>query len=569
MQQTPNPQVGVWQLLFERQDPSFPESHVIFQDGASKASYTYNDLRTQSARFGSAMKKKWGFKKGDVLALMSPNCIETPGVTWGCHYTGGIVAPVNPSLSARELQLQLERSQAKGMVVHPSCLGTALKAAKRAGLASERVLVLGATNPGGAATTTVQFMSSVPSEPVGPVHIEPDDIAFLVYSSGTTGLPKGVMVSHRNVVAAVVLQAAIESPHVHWKKDRTLAVLPTYHIYGTSPSGPSRTSTDPLGLICLVHLPVWLGTTTVFMDKFDLQRFCKLIREHSIAHAYVAPPIVLHLAKNPSIDKRDLSSLRMLTSGGAPLGEALIRETYDRWKVPIRQAYGLSETTSVSHIQRWDSWNTAIGSNGAVLPGLEARIVLNNDPSKKAAVKEEEGELWIRGPTVFTGYMNDRASTDACLTASKWFKTGDIGYEDAMGNLHITDRAKDMIKFKGFQIAPTELEDILIEHPAVRDVAVIGVWNGEMHSEVPLAYLVAKESMAERERETAALSVMAYLRGKVVHYKHLRGGVIWIDQIPKSASGKILKRALRDRVGTLDQGKQILAPEYARYRAKL
>jgi acyl-coenzyme A synthetase/AMP-(fatty) acid ligase len=165
--------------------------------------------------------------------------------------------------------------------------------------------------------------------------------------------------------------------------------------------------------------------------------------------------------------------------------------------------------------------------------------------------------------------MNDRASTDACLTASKWFKTGDIGYEDAMGNLHITDRAKDMIKFKGFQIAPTELEDILIEHPAVRDVAVIGIWNEEMHSEVPLAYLVEKESMAERERESAALSVMEYLRGKVVHYKHLRGGVIWIEQIPKSPSGKILKRALRDRVGTLDQGKQILAPEYARYRAKL
>jgi acyl-CoA synthetase (AMP-forming)/AMP-acid ligase II len=159
------------------------------------------------------------------------------------------------------------------------------------------------------------------------------------------------MVSHRNVVADVVLQAAIESPHVHWKKDRTLAVLPTYHIYGTSPPGPSRTSTDSLGLICLIHLPVWLGTTTVFMDKFDLQRFCKLIREHSIAHVYVAPPIVLHLAKNPSIDERDLSSLRMLTSGGAPLGEALIRETYHRWKVPIRQAYGLSETTSVSHIQ--------------------------------------------------------------------------------------------------------------------------------------------------------------------------------------------------------------------------
>ncbi|KAL4999351.1 hypothetical protein BDV10DRAFT_193772 [Aspergillus recurvatus] len=551
MQQTQIPQTGIWQLLFERPDTPFPENHVIFQDGASNSSYTYADLRTHSAKFGSALKTKWGFKKGDVLALMSPNCIDTPAVTWGCHYTGGIVAPVNPGLSARELQLQLERSQAKGMVVHASCLGTALEAAKLASLPSDRVLVLGTADKSGAALATSQLMSSAPSEPVGPVHIEPDDVAFLVYSSGTTGLPKGVMVSHRNVVADVVLQAAIESLHVNWKRDRTLAVLPTYHIYG---------------LICLVHLPVWLGTTTIFMDKFDLQRFSKLIREHSIAHAYVAPPIVLHLAKNPSINGRDLSSLRMLTSGGAPLGEALIHETYDRWKIPIRQAYGLSETTSVSHIQRWDAWNTAIGSNGPVLPGLEAKIVLDNDPSKTAAVKEE-GELWIRGPTVFTGYMNDRASTEACLTASRWFKTGDIGYEDARGNLHITDRAKDMIKFKGFQIAPTELEDILIEHPAVRDVAVIGIWNEEMHSEVPLAYLVGKGDMAMAEHEGAALSVMEYLRGKVVHYKHLRGGVIWIEQIPKSPSGKILKRELRDRVGTADKGKRILAPEYARYRA--
>ncbi|KAL4907354.1 hypothetical protein BDW74DRAFT_176127 [Aspergillus multicolor] len=549
MQQTPVPQVGIWQLLFEHRDRPFPENHVIFQDGTSKTSYTYNDLRIQSERFGSALVIQWGFEKGDILALMSPNCIDTPAVTWGCHYTGGIVAPVNPGLSPRELQLQLVRSQARGMVVHPSCLSTALEAAKLASLPSDRVLVLGGRDENGAANTTACFIDSAPSETVGPAHIDPDDVAFLVYSSGTTGLPKGVMVSHRNVVADVVLQAAIEGSHIDWRKSRTLAVLPTYHIYG---------------LICLVHLPVRLGTTTIFMEKFDLQKFCQLIREHSIAHAYVAPPIVLHLAKNPSVKGGDLSSLRMITSGGAPLGEALIHETYERWKIPIRQAYGLSETTSVSHIQRWDSWNIGIGSNGPAVPGVQARIVPDSNPAKTAA-PNEEGELWICGPTVFNGYMDDASSTDACKTADGWFKTGDIGYEDIHGNLHITDRAKDMIKFKGFQIAPTELEDILIEHPAVSDVAVIGIWNEEMHSEIPLAYLVGKGDL--KEMNHVALSVMEYLREKVVHYKHLRGGVIWTQQIPKSPSGKILKRALRDRVGTVDKGRQILAPEYARYRS--
>ncbi|KAL4941673.1 hypothetical protein BDV06DRAFT_235939 [Aspergillus oleicola] len=553
MKQTLVPEVGIWQLLFERRDKPFPDNHVIFQDGATKTSYTYHDLRAQSARFGTALQTEWGFKKGDVLALMSPNCIDTPAVTWGCHYIGGVVAPINPGLSARELEQQLLRSQAKGIVAHPSCLGTAIEAAKLASLSSDGVLVLGGTSNGRGRITTGQFVEKASPQCAEPAQVSPDDVAFLVYSSGTTGLPKGVMVSHRNVVADVTLQAAIEGPHLEWRNDRTLAVLPTYHIYG---------------LICLVHLPVWLGTTTIFMEKFDLSIFCRLIREHLITHVYAAPPIVLHLAKNPSINGADLISLRMLTSGGAPLGEALIHETYERWKIPLRQAYGLSETTSVSHIQRWDTWSQGIGSNGPAVPGVEARIVPNGDPSSPASANEE-GELWIRGPTVFNGYMNDKSSTDACLTAEEWFKTGDIGFEDEAGNLHITDRAKDMIKFKGYQIAPTELEDILVEHPAVSDVAVIGVWNEEMHSEVPLAYLVRKApgGTADGDEVDTAVSIMKYLTGKVVHYKHLRGGVVWIPQIPKSASGKILKRELRDRFGTVDKGKQILEPAYARYRS--
>ncbi|KAL2834045.1 hypothetical protein BJY01DRAFT_259692 [Aspergillus pseudoustus] len=548
------PAVGIWQLLFQRHRPPFPDTHVIFQDGASQKSYTYNDLRTLSERFGLALRSQWSWNKGDVLVLMSSNCIETPLVTWGCHYNGGIVAPVNPGLSPRELEQQLLRSQAKAMVVHPSCLSTALEAAKLANLPTERVLVLGETRDGNGLATVSQFIEdfakALHSTP-GPIDVEPDDVAFLVYSSGTTGLPKGVMVSHRNVVADVVLQAEIEGPHTSWVKDRTLAVLPTYHIYG---------------LICLVHLPVWLGTTTVYMEKFDLQTFCRLIHEHSITHVYVAPPVVLHLAKNRAINQSDIASLRMITSGGAPLGAALIHETYNRWKIPVRQAYGLSETTSVSHIQRWDTWSNGIGSNGPVLPGIESKIAL---PDASVAPANVEGELWIRGPTVFNGYMNDTASTTACLTSDRWFRTGDIGFEDEIGNLHITDRAKDMIKFKGFQIAPTELEDILLDHATVSDAAVIGVWNEEMQTEVPLAYIVrkGKEGVEEGDSVAVALSIMEHLKAKVVHYKHLRGGVIWIEKIPKSPSGKILKRELRDRVRTVDKVRQIVAPEYAHYRA--
>jgi acyl-CoA synthetase (AMP-forming)/AMP-acid ligase II len=210
---------------------------VIFQDGASKKSYTYNGLRNLSKKFGLALRSQWSWKKGDTFVLMSPNCIETPLVTWGCHYNGGVVAPVNPGLSPRELEQQLLRSQAKGIVVHPSSLSTALEAAKLANLPTERVLILGETGDNNGLVTVAQFIESAGRVSVstdGPTDVSPDDVAFLVYSSGTTGLPKGVMVSHRNVVADVVLQASIEGPHVSWTKDQTLAVLPTYHIYGTS-----------------------------------------------------------------------------------------------------------------------------------------------------------------------------------------------------------------------------------------------------------------------------------------------------------------------------------------------
>ncbi|KAL2815853.1 hypothetical protein BDW59DRAFT_166587 [Aspergillus cavernicola] len=224
---------------------------------------------------------------------------------------------------------------------------------------------------------------------------------------------------------------------------------------------------------------------------------------------------------------------------GAPLGASLIQETYSGWKISVRQAYGLSETTSVSHIQHWDNWDKGIGSNGPAVPGVKAKIVI-----------------------IFNSYMNDRPATRACLTPDRWFKTGDIGFEDEMGNLHTTDRSKDMVKFKGFQITPTELEDILLDHSAVSDAVIIG--NEEMQTDVPLAYIAPKGNAVNSDN--IAISIMEHLKGSVVHYEHLRGGFIWISQIPKSTSGKILKRAFIHRVVTVDKGSQVVAPEYARYR---
>ncbi|KAE8331413.1 putative phenylacetyl-CoA ligase [Aspergillus sergii] len=545
------PPIGIWKLLFEQRNRPFPNDHVIFQSASSNKSYTYNDVKFQAGQFGSAVRSTWNWSKGDVLVLMSPNSIEMPSVVWGCHYAGGVVAPVNPDLSVSELKHHLERSHAKALVVHPKCIRRAKEAMQLAQMPPEHLLALDENVEG--IMTVKQFMDEPQRDGGEAIKFEdqnPQDLAFLVYSSGTTGLPKGVMISHQNVVAAVVLQAGIESPHVHWESDRMLAALPVYHIYG---------------LICLMHLPLWLGIRAVFMEKFDLHDFCRIVQEERITLAYIAPPVVLHLTKNPIVDEYNLSSLKMMTSGGAPLAVALIKELYKQRQLPVRQAYGLSETTSVSHIQRQSNWQCGIGSNGPPLPGLEAKYVL---PDGAIAATNGEGELWIRGPTVFTGYKDEPGMSAACLTPDGWFKTGDIGYEDSQRNLFITDRMKDMIKFKGYQVAPAELEDILLLHPAVKDVAVIGVMNEDLQSEVPLAYITLKEGAPESER--MARDLIRHVKSRVLSYKQLRGGIIWASQIPRSPSGKILKRVLRDRTNRADKGKAIGSIIYERYhKAKI
>jgi acyl-CoA synthetase (AMP-forming)/AMP-acid ligase II len=539
------PHIGIWDFLFQRKNLPFPDNHVIFQSAATNKAYTYNDIKRQAENFGGAIQR-WEWSKGDVLMVMSPNSIEVPHVVWGCHFAGGVVAPVNPDLTADELRYQLIRSRTKALVAHTKCLKTALKGSESV-LSSDHVLALEDNEHG--VTTIAEFAKNAlltPKTLPPPPAISADDLAYLVYSSGTTGLPKGVMISHGNVLAATLLQARLEAPHALWETDRSLAVLPIYHIYG---------------LICLMHLPLWLGISTVFMEKFQLETFCDSVQRYDITHAYVAPPIVLHLAKNSIVEKYDLRSLKMITSGGAPLAAALINELYNRRKLPVRQAYGLSETTSVSHIQRRTDWQSSIGSNGPPLPGLEAKFI--REDGTVAAIKEE-GELWIRGPTVFRGYRDEPDMSAACLTPDGWFKSGDIGYEDAHGNLYITDRSKDMIKYKGYQIAPAELENLLLHHPSVQDAAVISVVNQDLQSEVPLAYVTLKEGYP-KSMETAS-NILDYVKNRVIHYKHLRGGLIWTPSIPKSSSGKILKRTLRDRVSTVDKGRAIGAINYVNYR---
>ena len=276
------------------------------------------------------------------------------------------------------------------------------------------------------------------------------------------------------------------------------------------------------------------------MPKFDLEGFCKIIQENKVTFVYLVPPVALLLGKHPVVSKYDLSSIRMMNSGAAPLTKDLVETVYNRLKIPIKQGYGLSETSPTTHTQPWSDWNKTIGSVGKLLPYQTAKYM--NEKEEEVPVGEP-GELWIKGPNVFKGYLNNPEGTANALTPDGYFKTGDVGYQDKDGNFYITDRIKELIKYKGFQVAPAELEGILIGHPQVNDVAIIGVYNEEQATEVPKAYIVPKEGLGKGEKEAAEIA--EWLNKKVAPHKKLRGGVKFVDEIPKSVSGKILRRLLK------------------------
>ena len=292
----------------------------------------------------------------------------------------------------------------------------------------------------------------------------------------------------------------------------------------------------------------------VVMSQFDFEKFCAHVQNYRITYSYIVPPVVLLLAKHPVVDKYNLSSLRMMNSAAAPLPRELTEAASSRINIGITQGYGLSETSPTSHMQAWEDWNKTIGSVGKLSPNMEAKYMTTpEDDSKPQEVATGKvGELYLRGPNVFLGYHHNPKATAECLSPEGWFRTGDVGYQDKNGNFYITDRVKELIKYKGFQVAPAELEGILLGHTAVDDVAVIGVYSEEHGSEVPRAYVVrtskSKSSVVSDINEAADL--ISWMNTKVAQHKRLRGGIRFVGAIPRSVSGKILRRVLKDQAKT-------------------
>jgi len=478
-------------------------------DGPNDRTVTYRQLAAQIRSLAGGLKAH-GVGPGTTWALMSPNVPEYAVVFHGLAYAGATVTTLNPTYGADEIAYQLKNSGASAIVTVGMFLNVARAAAAQAGISE--VYVIG---PGDA--TPITDLLGAPLAAQEPVDLD-EHVVVLPYSSGTTGFPKGVMLTHRNLVANLVQTEA----HLALGEDEVCyAVLPFFHIYGMQ---------------VLMNFMLSQGLTVVTVPRFDLVQMLTLVQKHRISRLYLVPPIVLALAKHPIIDQFDLSSVRQIFSGAAPLGGELAEAAAERLQCSVAQGYGMTELSPVSHIVKEDDYKA--GSVGTLLALTEARIV---DPETGADVPAgQPGELWIRGPQVMRGYLNNDEATAATIDAAGWLHTGDVAVIDEDGHYYIVDRLKELIKYKGFQVPPAELEALLITHPSVADVAVIGVPD-EAAGELPKAFVVVAPGA-----KPSAEALQAFVAEHVSTYKRIRI-VEFIESIPKSASGKILRRVLRDR----------------------
>ncbi|KAF9888620.1 hypothetical protein FE257_008552 [Aspergillus nanangensis] len=538
------PNVDLWTFLFEGKNRPFPDDKVIYRDAETKRCYTFGGVKTAAIEFGKGLKATFNWKKGDMLAFFTPNSIDTPAVMWGTLWAGGAVTPANPAYTVDELAFQLKTSEAKAIVTQVAQLKTALAAAQKVGIPDTRIILVGDQRD---PTNQFKHFTSIRNTSLENRYFRTkfksprEEMAFLVFSSGTTGIPKGVMLSHTNIVTNILQHTVGEAGQLTWNGgldgsgDRILAFLPFYHIYG---------------LTVLIHKALFTGYELVVMSSFNIERWCAIVQGYRITFGYIVPPVAVLLGKHPAVDKYDLSSLRMMNSGAAPLTEDLVESVYSRIKVGIKQGYGLSETSPTTHSQGWNEWRSHIGSVGKLLPNQEVKYgsISEEDAEPHELPIGETGEIYVKGPNIFMGYFKNPAATAHALSADGWFRTGDVGYQDKDGHLHITDRVKELIKYKGFQVAPAELEGILVDSEAIDDVAVIGIDSKVHETEVPLAFIVrsARSKASGVSEEEEAENIIRWLDGKVAHYKRLRGGVQFVDSIPKSASGKILRRILKE-----------------------
>jgi acyl-CoA synthetase (AMP-forming)/AMP-acid ligase II len=504
--------------LLHRTATIFPQKIAVI-DGERR--FTYQQLNEYSDRFAAGLASL-GVAKGDRVGVLAPNCVEFVIAFFGVIKAGAVASTINTGYREHEIAHQVNDSGTETLVVHPDVLQTVQLALDEA-RDIQRLIVINETSKDPAS-----FWGLIESSPSTPPPIVIDarnDLAALPYSSGTTGLAKGVMLTHFNLTAN--LKQFIDRPDEDsspLEDDVVLAHLPFFHIYG---------------LQVVMNATIAIGGTQVIMGRFDMELLLRLLSDHGVTQLFTVPPVGLGLTKYPGVSNYNLSSLRMAVLAAAPSSREFQSSLQEALGIPVIQGYGMTELSPVTNIDLAEPDRIRHGSVGPALADTEEKVV---DPEQGTTelAPGEQGELLIRGPQVMKGYFNNAQATADTISEHGWLSTGDIVRMDPDGYVWILDRKKELIKYKGFQVPPAELEGLLLQHPDVVDVGVIGKPDEES-GEIPKAFVVRRQGA-----EVSAEELMGFAAGKIATFKQIRE-VEFVDAIPKNASGKILRRVLMEQ----------------------
>ncbi|KAL2234527.1 UNVERIFIED_CONTAM: 4-coumarate--CoA ligase 1 [Sesamum indicum] len=492
-------------------------------NGSTDDVYTYEEVELVSRRVAAGLSKL-GIRKGDTIMILLPNSPEFVFAFLGASYIGAVSTTANPFFTPAEVAKQAKASIAK-LIITQACY---VEKVREYGRENGVKVVCVDTPPAGSGCLEFSQLTSADKKEMPAVEIKPEDTVALPYSSGTTGLPKGVMLTHKGLVTNVAQHVDGENPNLYiHSEDVVLCLLPLFHIYSLS--------------VMLCGLRV--GAAILIMQKFDIVPLLELIQKYKVTIGPFVPPIVLDIAKSPVVGKYDLSSVRTVMSGAAPLGKEL--EDAVRIKFPnakLGQGYGMTEAGAVLAMClafAKEPFEIKSGACGTVVRNAEMKIL---DPETGASLpRNQPGEICIRGDQIMKGYLNDPEATERTIDKEGWLHTGDIGFIDDDDELFIVDRLKEIIKYKGFQVAPAELEALLLNHPYIADAAVVPM-KDEKTGEVPVAFVVKSKGSTMSEDE-----IKEFISKQVIFYKRIKR-VFFMEAIPKSPSGKILRKDLRARL---------------------
>ncbi|CZR66986.1 related to phenylacetyl-CoA ligase [Phialocephala subalpina] len=528
-----------------------PSQLASYTNATTQERVSWSQVKTHATHLSTALVRHHGLKKRDVVALFSQNTIWYPVAMLAVNRVGGTISGASPAYNVEEMTYALKTANAKYLFTIPGSMDVASAAAKNAGIPKERVFLLEGETEG---FTTMKQLLELGKKEGDRGQVEEyklkdgeknkDLCGFLSFSSGTTGLPKAVMISHQNVIAQC-LQIQQITPNTHRK---VLAVLPSFHI---------------TGLVHALHLPILLNAEVYMLSAFTMKSMLDTVVRYRIQELLLVPPIIIRLVRDPIVDEYDLSFVTRFSSGAAPLSEEIIHLLKKKFpNTGFKQGYGMTESCSCITAHPPEKYGYEHAHKvGSICASTTIKIV---DEDGKELEINQPGELLAKGPQIVMGYLNNPKATKDTFDSDGYLHTGDQAMIDSEGMVTITDRIKEMIKVKGIGVAPAELEDLLLGHKHVEDVAVLGIPD-DYSGEKPKAYIVRKQG-APGEKEVGE-GLLKYVKEKKVRHKWVKE-VEFIGEIPKSASGKILRRLLRGKSRKGSEG-VVVRDESVREKAKL